>query len=225
MIYGFTAEGVGSFDGKTLNGAHGKEVIKHMLSLFTHETHQIIGQIGVLQKANEIPAFHRLLEQVQVSGMLLVGDALHTQKETVRDILVHHAEYLLFAKDNQEQLVWDLATFFSDVPFGSVVDRVFVHENTRKRDVTTSVTISHDTQMCDYLLKAGWEKMQTIGKIQRVGVRVTSDGKETAINETVYCLSSRYLTAAKAGELTRNHWQIEKNATLHHTFLRIAGVV
>lgn len=83
IIYGYIPEGITSFDGKTLNGVHGKDVIKHMLSLFTHESHQIIGQIGVTQKENEIPAFHRLLLQVSVVGMLLVGDALHTQKDTI----------------------------------------------------------------------------------------------------------------------------------------------
>lgn len=75
---------VASFDGKTLNGVHGKEVIKHVLSLFTHEKHQILAQVGVLRKENEIPAARRLFAQVGksiLSGMLLIGDALHTQKD------------------------------------------------------------------------------------------------------------------------------------------------
>jgi predicted transposase YbfD/YdcC len=210
IIYGYVPSGVGSFDGKTLNGAHGRDVIKHMLSLFTHESHQIIGQIGVEQKENEIPAFYRLLDQVSVTGMLLVGDALHTQKDTLTDILLHHADYLLFAKDNQEQLVADLSAFFVDVPFGSVVESATVYENKRKRDSTTMVTVSHHRQMCEYL-GTQWEEVKTIGKVHRVGIRVDSDGKETVIDETVYCISSRYLTAAEVAEYARNHWQIENN--------------
>jgi len=210
IIYGYTPEGVGSFDGKTLNGVHGKTFIKHMLSLFTHRSHQILGQIGVTQKENEIPAFHRLLQQVSVVGMLLIGDALHTQRNTVTDILLQHADYLLFAKDNQEQLVSDLSMFFIDVPFESVIDSTTLHENKRKRDITTTVLVSHDTQMCAYLGKS-WEKVATIGKIHRVGTRVASDGHETAIDETVYCISSRVLSAVEVAEHARGHWTIENN--------------
>jgi predicted transposase YbfD/YdcC len=211
VIYGYAPDGVGSFDGKTLNGAHGKDVVKHMLSLFTHQSHQIIGQIGVTQKENEIPAFHRLLKQIpSVAGMLLVGDALHTQTDTCDAILSHYADYLLFAKDNQEQLVVDLETFFMHLPFKSIVETTEVYENKRKRDITTTVTISHDTQMCAYL-GGNWKEVKTIGKIHRSGIRITSDGKETAIHETVYCISSRELTAGEVAEHTKNHWQIENN--------------
>lgn len=210
LIYGYTPSGVASFDGKTLNGIHGKQFIKHMLPLFTHESHQIIGQIGVDQKENEIPAFHRLLQQVSVVGMLLVGDALYTQKDTVTDILLHHADYLLFAKDNQEQLVADLSAFFADIPFGSVTDTAIVYGNKRRRDITTSVTVSHDLQMCEHP-GLNWEQVKTIGKIHRVGKRVTSDGKETTIDETVYCISSLKLQASGVAEHARNHWQIENN--------------
>lgn len=87
ILFGHTYSRVASFDGKTMRGVHGANVIRHILSLFTHQTHQILGQIGVQQKENEITAFSRLLEQTMPYGLLLVGDALHTQKETVKDIL------------------------------------------------------------------------------------------------------------------------------------------
>lgn len=212
LLYGYCVSGVASFDGKTRNGCHGKDVIKHMLSLFTHGTHQIIGQIGVTQKENEIPALHRLLEQIgNISGMLLIGDALHTQKDTITDILSRHAEYLLFAKDNQEQLARDLTTFFADVPFGSVTDRVVVSENRSKRESTTTVTISHDPQRCTYLRDNGWENVQTVGKIHRTGIRISSDGVQTPIDETVYCIGSRILTAREVATHSKDHWQIENN--------------
>ena len=206
IIYGYTPEGTASFDGKTLRGAHGKEVIRHILSLLTHDTHQIIGQIGVTQKENEIPAFHRLLEQVSVTGMLLVGDALHTQKDTVKLILKNHADYLLFAKDNQEQLVADLELFFRN----SFESETTVYDNKRKRDITSTIAVSHDMQICEYLGK-NWDKIKTVGKIHRVGTRTSSDGQVKIIDETVYCISSRKLTAKELAEHARSHWQIENN--------------
>jgi predicted transposase YbfD/YdcC len=211
IIYGYIPEGVASFDGKTLRGVHGKDAIRHMLSLFTHETHQIIGQIGVTQKENEIPAFHRLLKQIpSVTGMLLVGDALHTQRDTVKAILSNHADYLLFAKDNQEQLVADLEVFFRDLPFGSITEATTVYDNKRKRDITSTVTVSHNRQIREYLGK-NWEKVKTVGKIHRTGTRIASDGQVKFIDETVYCISSRKLTAEELARYARSHWQIENN--------------
>lgn len=211
ILYGQEVGTVASFDGKTMRGVHGKKAVRHMLSLFTHGLHQILGQIGVTQKENEIPAVKRLLEQTTVKGMLLLGDALHTQKETIRDILSKKADYLLFAKDNQKGLVAHLQMFFSDIPFKSVTEQASYTDNTHSRDVTTTVTASHDEAICSYLKDEGWDGVRTVGKIQRTGTRKSSDGKLTHVDETVYCISSRVLTAAEVAKHARNHWQIENN--------------
>lgn len=214
VLYGESVVDAASFDGKTMRAVHGARVIRHILTLFTHGTHQILGQAGVNRKENEIPAFRRLLKKTDVSGLLLVGDALHTQRDTVSDILEAKADYLLFAKDNQETLVLDLQLFFTDVPFGSLVDEAASHENTRKRAITTTAIISHDKSICAYL-ETFWEGIQTIGKIKRLGQRVSSDGEVSMINETVYCIASRKLSAEQVLHYTRGHWEIENN--LHWT--------
>src|SRR5271166_1153331 len=66
-----------SLDGKTMRAVTGEESIRHILSLFSHLTHTVRGQIGVTQKENEIPAFRRLLENLngQVTGFLFLADA------------------------------------------------------------------------------------------------------------------------------------------------------
>ncbi len=208
-IYGKSSSVV-SFDGKTMRGVHGREVIRHILSLFSHGTHQILGQIGVDTKENEIPAFRRLLTKIDVSGLLLIGDALHTQRETIVDTIFYGADYLLFAKDNQESLVDDLRMFFTDIPWGSTIDGVCDRQDTTSRDIVTTVWVSHDTHMCGYL-KGNWKGVATIGKIERQGTRVSADGKVTQVHEIVYCISSRKLSAQETLFHTRNHWQIENN--------------
>lgn len=214
LLYGLDSSLVASFDGKTMRGVHGKERIKHILSLFSHTTHQILGQIGVTQKENEIPAFRRLLLEQKpfVSGMLLVGDALHTQKETVRQILFSHADYLLFAKGNQDSLENNLKTFFDNLPFKTVTEGTIYQDNERGRDITNTITTSQDNLMCAYLTKEhGWERVTTIGKIHRLGTRIDTNGKIVSVNEIVYLISSRNLTAGQVATHTRNHWCIENN--------------
>lgn len=213
-LYGVDSSLVASFDGKTLNGVHGKERVKHILSLFSHTTHQILGQIGVTQKENEIPAFKRLLHEQKpfVYGMLLVGDALHTQKETVKLILNSHADYMLYAKGNQDTLKTNLKIFFDNLPFKTVTEETVCRDGQRGRDVTATITISHDNPMCEYLsFEHGWEKVLTVGKIHRAGTRTDRSGQQISVDETVYLISSKKLSAKQAASHTRNHWSIENN--------------
>jgi len=222
LVYGVDPSLVASFDGKTMNGIHGgdgKERIKHILSLFSHTTHQILGQVGVTQKENEIPAFRRLLSTQKpfVSGMLLLGDALHTQKETITLILSSRADYLLYAKGNQSQLELNLKDFFDNLPFQTMTDEVEVKDYSKGRDMTATITISFDLLMINYLTQEhGWEGVRTIGKIQRFGTRAEIDHRTRVkvikqVQETVYFICSKQLSAKETAQITRNHWCIENN--------------
>jgi predicted transposase YbfD/YdcC len=209
-----------SFDGKTLNGAHGERIIRHVLSLFVHETHQVIGQIGVHQKENEIPAAKRLFAQVgrtMLSGMLLIGDALHTQTETAKAIIAHGADYLFVVKENQEQLQEDLAMLFTDGSFRT--DSAREEEYGHNRYIQTEVTLIEDDYVREYFV--AWEKLVYVGRLKKRGTR-TDKGVVTTVDETVYFITSKKdLTAKEAAKHLRKHWSIENN--LHwqkdYTFL------
>lgn len=209
-----------SFDGKTMHGVHGERVIRHVLSLFVHETHQIIGQIGVTQKENEIPAAKRLFAQVgrnMLSGMLLIGDALHTQTETAREIIARDADYLFVVKENQGQLHEDLSFLFIDGAFRKTTARE--EEYGHHRYIQSDVTLIDDDYVREYF--AVWKKLAYVGRLRRCGSRFDK-GVATPINETVYFITSKKdLTAKEAARNLRNHWSIENN--LHwqkdYTFL------
>lgn len=210
-----------SFDGKTINGIHGGRVIRHVLSLFVHETHQIIGQIGVTQKENEIPAAKRLFAQVgrnMLSGMLLLGDALHTQTETAKAILAYDADYLFVVKENQEQLHQDLAYLFTE---GTSFRKTYAREEEygHHRYIQSEVTLIDDDYVREYF--GAWKKLIYVGRVIRKGSR-TEKGVITPIHETVYFITSKKdLTAKDAVKHLRMHWSIENN--LHwqkdYTFL------
>ena len=220
-----------SFDGKTQKAVVGKEAVRHMLSFFSHATHLALGQTGVNSKENEIPAFRRLLSQLSqslpVEGLLFLGDALHTQKETVKAILEKRADYLFVVKGNQKELFEAISLAFSEEDAmkniyntqnkSSFVKNSFTStEQRRKRFVTTDVILTHDKQLRSYIKQTyGWEGIQTVGMLKRTGTRISKDGTVTQINETVCFISSRVLTAQQATIHLRNHWCIENN--LHWT--------
>lgn len=53
-------------------------------------------------KTNEIPIARQLFKKLDLEGCLVSLDALHTQTETARDLVLDHgADYLLTVKDNQ----------------------------------------------------------------------------------------------------------------------------
>jgi hypothetical protein len=53
-------------------------------------------------KTNEIPVARHLFERLDLEGRLVSLDALHTQDQTGRDLVIEHgADFLLTVKDNQ----------------------------------------------------------------------------------------------------------------------------
>jgi len=208
-VYGLEKDVVASMDGKTMRGVQGKDVIRHMLSLFTHETHLTIGQIGVSVKENEIPAALRLFEQTSIAGMLLIADALHTQKETIKAIRSRHADYLLIVKENQQELFGALRMVFIDSRLNT--NTATDSQYTRGRSIETMVTLTHDPDICGYISSLGWKDVRHVGRIKRCGTR-TVHGETKTINETVYYISSRTdLTVQQAMHIIRGHWKIENN--------------
>lgn len=61
-----------------------------------------LGSEVVAEKTNEIPAVRALCERLELAGRLVSLDALHTQTETARQIvLAHGGDYLMTVKANQ----------------------------------------------------------------------------------------------------------------------------
>lgn len=215
-----------SFDGKTIRAVSGDEAIRHMLSLFSHETHVTIGQVGVSSKENEIPALPRLLEQAGaepgttlLAGTLLLGDALHTQRETVRAILKAKADYLLVVKGNQKQLrqaiLDEVAATATKTP--SSID-TYTDETTdrgRRTRVTVQVMSAQATSDHDPLWALGddepWAGVVTMGILTRTGTRTRKDGTIQTVDEAMGFIASRALTAEQIATTIRAHWGIENN--------------
>lgn len=211
LVYGYAIEKdeqAASFDGKTMRGVHGKDVVRHILSIFTHRLHQTIAQIGVLQKENEIPAMQRLLPTINFKGLILIGDALHGQTDTSKAIIAANCDYLLFIKGNQPELQETVTLNFNDPQLKK--QTYTDYQDTRGRHIHTEVNISNDVDL-KALQDQGWQDIQWIGKVHRWGA-YRIKGEEKTMDETVYFISSRKnLTTEKSCQLIRNHWKIENN--------------
>jgi len=201
-----------SFDGKTIRAVTGGDAVRHMLSLFSHETHLAVGQIGVDSKENEIPALERLLSQgaTMVRGKLLLGDALHTQRATARMIRGAEADYLFTVKGNQRKLRRVI-----QAELEAQMDRADTYTSStvdRHRSVTVTVAALAVSEE-GLVLATGqcWAGVRVVGTLHRFGTRVSKGGTATPVDETVGFISSRMLSAKEVAEYLRAHWCIENN--------------
>lgn len=105
-----------AMDGKTVRGSRdGDKRAIHLLSAVVHGAGTVVAQVSVESKTNEIPKVEPLLDGLDITGVVVTGDALLTQKK-IAGYLVEkrNADYVLTAKDNQPTLRQDIATLGLD---------------------------------------------------------------------------------------------------------------
>jgi hypothetical protein len=88
-------------DGKQPRAGGGHSV----LTAVSVPSQHYLGSALVDEKTNEIPVARQLFSKLELDGRKVSLDALHTQHETARDLVLKHgADYLLTVKDNQPTL-------------------------------------------------------------------------------------------------------------------------
>jgi hypothetical protein len=88
-------------DGKEPRHGGGHSV----LSAVSVPSQHYLGSAMVDQKTNEIPVARELFARLDLDGRKVSLDALHTQAETARELVLKHgADFLLTVKDNQPTL-------------------------------------------------------------------------------------------------------------------------
>jgi len=102
-------------DGKEPNHGPGDAI----LSAVTVPSQFYLGSALVDTKTNEIPVARQLFGQLDLAGRTIALDALHTQDQTARELVLDHgAHYLLTVKDNQPTLRQNIAKKVPAPPVG-----------------------------------------------------------------------------------------------------------
>lgn len=91
-------------DGKTVRGSRTDGHAVHLLAAALHGSQTVIAQRQVAAKSNEIPAFAPLLEHLDLRGVVVTADVMHTQREHAHHITAAGGHYLLVVKGNQKKL-------------------------------------------------------------------------------------------------------------------------
>ena len=77
-----------AIDGKTLRWIHGEQLPGvHLLAAYPHQSGIVVGQQAVGGKKSELAALPRLLDQLDLRGRVVTGDAQFTQRKVCQRIV------------------------------------------------------------------------------------------------------------------------------------------
>lgn len=195
-----------AIDGKTLCGSSKQGARDaHLLSCLSHRLGIVLAQIAVDDKTNEITKVGDLLEGLVLTGKVVTGDAMITQRAIAENILSRGGDYLLVVKDNQPQLLEDIKMSFAD--YWWIRDTI----------TTDSLTDQHGSRVQSWHLQAStlmegyssWPGLKQVLKLKREVInKSTGEVRE----ETSYAITSLERKQAGPAELIkiwREHWHIE----------------
>ena len=77
-----------AIDGKALRGIHGEQLPGvHLVAAYAHQSGIVVGQQAVGYKKNELGAMAGLLDQLDLNGRVVTGDAQFTQRKECQQIV------------------------------------------------------------------------------------------------------------------------------------------
>ena len=177
----------------------------HVVSAQMAEYGMCIGQKASGAAGGEISAVQNLLANLQIGGCLVVADALHCQQETAKTIRKGKGDYLLNVKNNQKEMMREIADYLNDDVLREAMDKAQTTDKTSGRVEMRSVYASHDVS---WMPKAReWEGLAMFGAIN---TRVWTPKGESG--EWHFYISSRKLTARELLHRARMEWTVE---TMH----------
>jgi predicted transposase YbfD/YdcC len=183
-----------------------------------------LAQLAIQDKQSEVSAAPILLSWIDLRNKVVIGDALHTQRQISIQIGKAGGNFLWTVKGNHPQLLQDLQDWFDDkVPllpgqgcppkdFCSATLTNKGHGRIEVRTLTTS------SQLNDFL---DWPFLQQVFKLERT---ITISKTKKTRQETIYgvtSLSADQASPAHLLHLLRSYWRIEnslhypRDVTLH----------
>jgi predicted transposase YbfD/YdcC len=187
-------------DGKTARGARGVDGrVVHLLAVLDHADGVVLGQRVVDGKSNEITAFAPLLDGIDITGVIVTADALHTQREHAEYLHRRGGHYLFTAKANQPKLHTQLKALpWRDIPAADL-----------SRDAGHGRAESRTVKLTAVSVGIGFPHARLAVQVTRQRRPLTGRKWRT---ETVYAitdLDQSHIRPDEIADILRGHWHIE----------------
>jgi predicted transposase YbfD/YdcC len=203
-----------SMDGKIIRGTIDTEVSNGLclLAIYLPGEEVTLAQVAIESKQNEITAAPTLLGYVDLRNKVVVGDALHTQRQISIQIGKAGGNYIWTVKGNQSQLLQDLQDWF-DTSVKLLPGMGRLPRDFRSATVTSkghgrleARTLTTSSQLNDFL---DWPFLQQVFKLERY-ITISKTGKTR--HEIVYgitSLPSEQASPCQLLQMLRSYWKIE----------------
>lgn len=220
-----------TLDGKTLRGTipQGQTQGEHLLAVYDPDHRQVVAQVRVDAKTNELGAAPQALDSVCLQDRLVTGDAMFTHPPLSQQILNAGGDYLWMVKDNQPHLCQMLERLFRPehprpghgcpaTDFQTVSQVNKGHGRIERRTLTTS------QMLCGY---CDWPGLEQVFRLERY----RQPTHKPATTQVVYGITSLAPDRASPADLlafVRRHWAIEnqlhyvRDVTLREDACRLA---
>jgi predicted transposase YbfD/YdcC len=201
-----------AIDGKQMRGSKdvpaGKAAI-YVVSAWATENQLVLGQRKVDDKSNEITAVPQLLKLLEITGCIVVLDAINTQTKIAKTILERGGDYILAVKENQGHLYEDIHDLFEDDWKHDFKDAPYSYDKTVNKDhgrieIRQCWTISDPEYLANVRQLERWSGVQSL-------VMILSErrvGDKTEIQDRYY-ITSIESNAKKILKAKRSYWGIE----------------
>lgn len=179
-----------------------KRKLFDMVHLFAvcNEKGEVISQIEVDKKTNEIPALMDLLDPLDIKGRAVSADALHTQRKSAKYIVEEkEADYFFTVKDNQPNLKESIQNLHLDEkePDSITNDRDHGRIEVRKIWSTTEVD------------NIDFPHANQVGIIERITTDLDGSNKREEKVCFITSLNEKKANSDKLLSIARKHWGIE----------------
>ena len=174
-------------------------------------------------KSNEITAFPKLLEVLDISGCIVTIDAMGCQTEVAEKIVQEGGDYVLALKKNQGHLYEDVKLLFDDLQINPIADAYTdcdidsvqtVEKDHGRIETRQALTLSGADYIASLRNAKDFANLKTVVK-----VTAERDINDVVSVESRYYISSLDADASKLLDATRTHWGIENSV---HWVLDIA---
>ncbi len=205
-----------AMDGKSLRSMRKKDddCSEYLLSVYDVEHAKVMSQVEVGRKENEITKAPKALENVKISGKIITGDAMHTQRSLSAIITDQGGDYVFPVKENQLALYQSIQQLFApEYPkpgFGKIPTDFLSAQKVNKghgrleiRNITTSEMLN---------AYSTWPGLSQVYRLERHFQWFRSGRCYRTSCETEFGITSldrTQTTALHLLKIRRAHWGIE----------------
>ena len=173
----------------------------------------VLAQIEVGAKTNEITAAPKLLKMVNLSGIVVTGDAMQAQKELSVQIVRDGGDYLWLVKANQAGLLGEIEQLFEPLEWGPGFSEPPLqreqqqtydqgHGRVEKRTIWVS------SELAEY---SYWPHLSQVFKLEREWLELATDQEKREVRYGISSLSRDVAGPGRLMEIAREEWGIENS--------------